>query len=113
MSDEKRVYHALLVYKHAKMLSKGRDLEVYKIASLLHDEGKEVNDEDHEIFSLIKVKKYFGNNPDKELEAVIKDCVLNHRSSGTPLTVQGRIFQQADILAKKDPEWIKFKERIK
>lgn len=95
-SEEDRVFsieHTKAVIQAALVLSQGKKVnqELLQIAGWLHDIGKVISMEDHAKHSLeILTSEGF------DIDSKLKDCILNHGSSGNPQTEEGRIFKIAD-----------------
>jgi hypothetical protein len=78
---------------------------VVLLASLLHDLGMSINREGHEEFSLFLanslLREIVNFLPIEEKTIVISEvlhAIINHRSGGRPLTIEGGIVRVADAL---------------
>lgn len=115
-NDEKMKIHSKCVVDACLGMVKNTDLNpvVFILAGWLHDLGKLIDKEQHHVESMKFMKKFLNNHTQyKELEEVISDCILNHRTKGNPVTIYGQIFQVADKVALYDKNWIMFKKRFK
>ena len=77
------------------------DLEVLKLASLLHDIGRIKGDEDHEIHSAEMAEKIMDNHEiDEKTKRHIIHCIKTHRyrNSAKPETLEAKILYDADKL---------------
>ncbi|MBI5798126.1 HD domain-containing protein [Candidatus Woesearchaeota archaeon] len=91
--------HSRCVLALLETLSIEENIEIGKLEPLvyIHDVGKVIHEENHAQLSLeILEKKY-------KLGAIEKDCIVNHGSSGKPLTPEGKIFRYADGLSLFHP----------
>lgn len=86
-----------LSYKHAEL--------VVLLASLLHDLGMSINRDGHEEFSLFLtnslLREIIDFLPIEEKVIVISEvlhAIINHRSGGRPVTIEGGIVRVADAL---------------
>jgi len=110
-SDEDRefnIMHTEAVVETALILSKGKevDKDLLVIAGWLHDIGKSVQGENHAQKS-VEILEAEGF----ELNENLKDCILNHGSSGNPQSEEAKIIQIADKLSVLHPELISILER--
>ncbi len=97
------ILHSKLDSEIALILAEKKDVdkETLEIAGLLHDIGKVIDKEDHEKHSIEILEKQF------ELSETLRDCILNHRTKGNPVTEEGKIFRVADKLSILHPELVK------
>lgn len=83
------------------------DKEIFIIAGWIHDLGRKEDIENHPTISLKYLEKFILEN--KEIEQkkeLIMDCILNHRNSGNPKTIYGKIFKTADKVSFHTDKWI-------
>lgn len=97
--------HSLNVSSVAKLLAKNKGFDVItlEIASLVHDLGYSIQENNHAIHSLDILK-----NEGFEISKVIEDCVLNHGRNSFPATPEGEIFRFADKLSVLDTDLLRF-----
>ncbi len=69
----------------------------------VHDIGKIKNDENHAKLSVKILEEK------SELDKIDRDCILNHGSSGKPITPEGKIFRCADGISLFYPEILEFR----
>ena len=67
------------------------DMQVLKIASLVHDIGYSIDKKDHPKHSVEILEK-----EGYVIEGKLRDCIMNHSASASPKTTEGKIFQLAD-----------------
>lgn len=86
------IKHSEAVGRCALLIAKNRKVEkkILMIAGWVHDIGYLVSKENHAQHSLEMLEKEF------EINNTLKDCILNHGSTGKPETEEGRIIQVAD-----------------
>ena len=109
--DEEMGVHSSCVVEAATSMATGTDLnlQVLITAGWLHDLGRKDDVENHHIAGLLYAEKFLEMYPScKNIEEEIYDCIKNHRSSGSPATVYGRIIQAADKAAFHNYRWIEF-----
>lgn len=89
-------FHSEGVVKTALRLAEGKkaDKNTIIIAGWLHDIGRRVSISGHAEISLKLAEEKFGKLPEK-----IKDCILNHGTSGKPKSKEAKIIQLADKLS--------------
>lgn len=94
--------HSKNVSEIAIILSEGKkvDKDILRTAGWVHDIGKSVSEENHEIYSIEILEK------DYILDDKLKDCILNHGTSGKPITEEGKIFRIADKASILDRDTI-------
>jgi len=88
-----------------KILVSNKNIDKERLFALawIHDIGKIKSDKDHAEISLGILEKEF------KLNETDRDCILNHGSSGTPKTEEGKVFRYADGLSLFFPKTINFK----
>lgn len=88
--------HAEAVVKISKILAKrlGADVSVVEACGWVHDIGKVVEMENHAEHGLTLLEK-----EKIEVTQHIKDCILNHGTSGKPLSSEAKIIQMADKMS--------------
>lgn len=100
-------YHFLPVVRNAKVLAKklGADEEILEIAALFHDYASVLDKklhEEHHLHSARLAEEWLqAHDYPQEKIALIKQCILNHRSSlrSPRKTVEEKILADADNLA--------------
>ena len=97
------VVHSPSVVDIALILAEKKkvDKNILKIAGWLHDTGACISREDHAVHSIAIIEKEY------EISAKIKDCILNHGTSGQPKTEEGKIIKIADKASFLNPELIR------
>lgn len=78
-----------------------KQTDFFTIAGLIHDCGYCIEKENHAKHSLTLLEK-----EGFELSKPMKDCVLNHGSSATTTTDEGKVFQLADKLSMFDVDLV-------
>ena len=102
-SEDREFYliHSKAVVNTAIILARNKTVnnDLLRIAGWLHDIGYVISEENHAEHSLeILEKEGF------ELNLILRDCILNHGSSGKPETEEGRIIKGADKVSILNPE---------
>jgi len=112
-NDEKHKVHNQAIIKCCFGMITNTNLrkDVFIVASWIHDMGKVIDKKTHHIKSLNLFNSFIKkhNIEDEELINLVRDCILNHRTGGTPKTLYGQIFQLADKVALYDKNWIEWK----
>ena len=92
-SREFHLLHSESISTTIILLAKDRhvDINILKIAALVHDIGYSVRKETHPLHSVEILEKEGYILSDK-----LKDCILNHSTGSSPKTVEGKLFQTAD-----------------
>ncbi len=115
--------HSESVVEIATILAKKFKANASTVATAgwVHDIGRVIESKNHALHSIELLEK-----EGFQIDPVIRDCVLNHGSSGTPKTKEGKILQASDklsilsipvlkfFLSQKNisPEDIKFMEKM-
>jgi len=88
--------HTEAVVQIGKMLAKrlGATISIVEMCAWVHDIGSVVERNDHAKHSLDLLEK-----EGFEISELIKDCVLNHGTSGQPKSEEAKILQMADKLS--------------
>jgi len=110
--DKRIMIHSECVIEACQNMIKGTDLkeEVFVIAGWVHDLGIKTDKDSHHKIGLSVLDKFLEENPEFEgLKEEISDCILNHRTKGSPKTIYGKIFQVADKVALHNNKWIELK----
>jgi putative nucleotidyltransferase with HDIG domain len=96
MERDFALIHAEAVVKISKILAKrlGADASVTEACGWVHDIGKIVEMENHAEHSISLLEK-----EKIEVTQQIKDCILNHATSGKPLSPEAKIIQMADKMS--------------
>ncbi len=76
------------------------DKDFLRIAGWLHDIGYSISEEGHALHSLALIEK------DYEVSPELRDCILNHGTSGNPSTKEGKLIQVADKASILNPEMV-------
>ncbi len=99
------ILHAKSMIKAIEELSKTEQINLDKLKALawVHDVGKIISDENHAELSIEILEKEF------ELDEIDRDCIRNHGSSGTPISLESKIFQNADGLSLFYPETLLYR----
>lgn len=100
---EWHIFHSKAVEDAALLLARGHDLDehVLREASWLIDVGRTIgNDINHPLRSLEMAREEFV------LLDKLKDCIINHESSGEPVCEEAKIIQIADKVALLRPEFL-------
>ena len=114
-NDEKHLIHCKCVIDACLGMVHNTHFDpvVFILAGWLHDMGKLIDKENHHQESLKFVKKFMDKHPEYCAYAdLVEDCVVNHRSVGTPSSEYARIFQLADKISLHNHDWIAYKKRI-
>ncbi|MBI5389769.1 HD domain-containing protein [Candidatus Woesearchaeota archaeon] len=109
--NERIIIHSQCVIDACLAMAKGTalDTKVFVIAGWIHDIGIQQNKETHHIISLEYLDEFLSENSQFiSLKNELRDCILHHRSSGTPETDYGKIFKKADKIALLDKKWLDF-----
>lgn len=77
------------------------DKTVLKIAGWLHDIGYSIAKENHALHSISIIEKEY------EISDKLRDCILNHGTSGQPKTEEGKIMKIADKASFLNPELVR------
>jgi HD superfamily phosphodiesterase len=95
--------HSKLDSEIALILAEKKNVnkETLEIASWVHDIGKTIDKVDHEKHSIEILEKQF------ELSETLRDCILNHRTYGKPITEEGKLFRIADKISILHPEIVR------
>ncbi|MBC8494799.1 HD domain-containing protein [archaeon] len=112
-NDEKIKIHSECVIDACLNMANNSNLkkEVFIIAGWIHDIGRKIDKDNHQIISLDFLKKFLTQHPEyEELKDLISDCILNHRTNEVPTTKYGQIFQLADKVALKNDKWLEYKK---
>lgn len=108
------IVNALIVACLGMIRNTDFDPVVFILAGWLHDMGKLIDKEKHHQESLKFVKKFMDKHPEyNEYTDLVEDCVVNHRSTGTPSSAYARIFQLADKIALRNHDWIAYKKQLR
>lgn len=113
MGDEKHNIHCAAVIEACIGMANNTDLEleIFIVAGWIHDMGKLVDKKTHHIESLKYLNKFLNQNTEYEKwKLELKDCILNHRTNGTPKTIYGIIFKCADKVALYNKKWLEYKK---
>lgn len=113
-NDEKHLIHSASVIKSCLGMIEGTDLnkEVFIVSGWIHDMGKLIDKENHEIKSLDFLEKFLEQYPEYfQYRQVLRDCIINHRSKGHPKTISGEIFKLADKVALHNNFWKSYKSQ--
>jgi putative nucleotidyltransferase with HDIG domain len=96
IEKEFALIHAEAVAKISKLLAKrlNANISVVESCAWVHDIGKIIEIENHAKHSLILLEK-----EKIEITSLIKDCILNHGTSGKPLFLEAKILQMADKMS--------------
>lgn len=91
-------------------LESNLDKEIFVIAGWIHDMGQKISKDNHEKLSLNYLDKFLNSHKKYKIKKFeIADCILNHRTTGKPVTIYGLIFRAADKAAKHKLRSIKWK----
>jgi len=99
MGDKKHFIHCSQMINACLNVTQYSDLnkEIFIIAGWLHDMGKLINKEHHNVMSLEYLDKFVMQYKEYEyMTSELFDCIYNHRTTGTPETIYGIIFRWAD-----------------
>lgn len=113
-NDEKHIVHCQCVVTACLGMTQNTSFNpiVFILAGWLHDMGKIIDKENHHLESIKYVNKFMKLYPEfKEFQSLVEDCILNHRSTGTPKSDYARIFQLADKVALLNRNWIDYKKQ--
>jgi len=104
MGDKKHFIHCSNMINACLNATQNSDLnkDIFIIAGWLHDMGKLINKTNHNITSLHYLDRFLIAN--KEYENIcdeLFDCIYNHRTTGTPKTIYGKVFKWADKIPIK------------
>lgn len=114
-NDEKHLIHCQCVIDACLGMIQNTDLDpvVFVLSGWLHDMGKLIDKENHHQESLKFVRKFMDKHPEYvEYTGLVEDCVVNHRSTGTPASIHARIFQLADKVSLHHQAWIVYKKSV-
>jgi len=97
--------HSEGIIKVLTILCENKNFDLPKLRALawVHDIGRIVSDENHAEIGLEILEKDFF------LDEIDVDCIVNHGSSGTPKTEEGKIFRYSDGLSLFTNEVIMFR----
>ena len=115
-NDKKIKIHSECVIESCLNMSKNTNLnkDIFIIAGWIHDLGRKIDKNKHQIISLEFLSKFLEENSEvRGFDKELRDCILNHRSEGKPETIYGRIFKCADKVALHNHEWLKYKNNQK
>jgi predicted hydrolase (HD superfamily) len=78
-----------------------KDTTLFEIAGRIHDIGyaKDIDHHASESFTMLQELWY-------AIDPILEDCILNHGSSKTPTTFEGKLFQIADKLSIFDVQMV-------
>lgn|SRR3989338_9003465 len=116
MGDEKHNIHCAAVIEACLGMIINTDLEqeIFVIAGWIHDLGKLIDKEDHNVESLKYLDKFLKQtNKYEKWRGELEDCILNHRGNGNPETIYGLIFKCADKVALHNNKWLDYKKNKK
>ncbi len=86
------------------------DKDIFYIAGWIHDIGKKVDEDNHQIVGIDYMESFLKTNPQfAHMKEFIADCIAQHRNNGNPKTIYGKIFQIADKVSLHKKEWVAFK----
>jgi len=115
-NDPKHHIHCSAVLKACLGMIQDTDLnpEVFIVAAWIHDMGKLRDKENHHVESMHYLDLFMQEYPQfRGIYDTVKDCIIHHRTHGTPQTLYGQIFQVADKVALENKGWKKFKKAQK
>lgn len=100
-------YHIKLVVKYARKLARatGADLELVELGAWLHDIGRPIDRENHEIVGAAEAEKILSEleYPEKRAKKVARIIQVHRSSKGAkPETIEEEIVANADALAHFD-----------
>jgi metal-dependent HD superfamily phosphatase/phosphodiesterase len=113
-TDEKMRVHCAAVIDCCIGACTGTTLnnEVFVIAGWIHDLGKLTGKANHHNTSLLFLDEFLAEAPQYEhLRPEITDCILHHRTQGTPTTLYGELFKVADKVALESEAWTPYRKR--
>lgn len=113
-NDTKIKIHSECVIEACLSISSNTHLnpDVFIIAGWIHDIGQKTDKDQHHVVSLNFLEEFLEQNPPfASLETELTDCIINHRSNGTPKTIYGLIFKCADKVALHNKRWLEYKKK--
>jgi HD superfamily phosphodiesterase len=113
-NDKKHLVHCQTVQDACIRMASGTNLDqhVFIIAAWIHDLGKLDDKAKHEQESLKYLDKFLHEYPEYErYYAELVDCIIHHRTTGTPVTNYGKVFKVADKVGLLDKRWIAYKKK--
>lgn len=114
--DNKHLVHCQCVIDACLGMIAGTTYDplIFCFAGWLHDMGKIIDKKTHHEKSLIYADKFFKQHPEYEhYRNIVGECILHHRTGGTPQSDEARIFQLADKVALQNKKWLDYKDSVK
>jgi hypothetical protein len=102
--------HSKCVIECCLSLTKNTDLDsdIFIIAGWIHDLGRQKDVLQHHKISLDYFDMFLQEYPEfVEKKDLVVDCIINHRTDGSPQTIYGIVFKACDKIAFHHKKWLK------